>query len=482
MTIQTNVPAITFSPTGFVPPPTSSVLSGVQEDMQFAFGGKLNFTTTSGSVTNSTPQAQLCDSLTAIIDNNNQGFCNLTALMDPAYSYGRWQDGIGRIYFITRFPALPTVISVSCIGAQGVQIPTGALIEDSSGFEYTCTEGGTIPASGNVTLNFANTQVGPNPIPESNSVSIVQVINGWDAVTCTGGTIGQNEENRSQFEQRRAATVDQNAFGPIGPVIGAVSKVPGIVDYFGYDNGTSTTVAVNGVNIPPNSMYICVAPGSATNASVAQAIFSKKAPGCSTFGSTNAVAYDNNPLYTAPVPYTINFQIATFLQILVQVNLVAGPTVPSDAATQVQNQIIAAFAGSVAGVPRARINSLLLADNLASAIRALGTWVKLRSLYLGSNNSPGATFNATIAGTALTVTGGLTGTIAIGQTISDAGGVIPEGTTIVSGSGTSWVISQPVTIGSPTAITAAVASLSQLQVQANQEPEAVAANIQVNVT
>jgi hypothetical protein len=51
----------------------------------------------------------------------------------------------------------------------------------------------------------------------------------------------------------------------------------------------------------------------------------------------------------------------------------------------------------------------------------------------------GATFQGSISGTALTVHGQLAGAIEVGGTLSGAG--IPQGVTIVSGSGTSWVIS-----------------------------------------
>lgn len=53
-----------------------------------------------------------------------------------------------------------------------------------------------------------------------------------------------------------------------------------------------------------------------------------------------------------------------------------------------------------------------------------------------------------ISGTALTVSGTVTGTIAVGQIISGTG--VTVGTTIVSGSGTSWVVSVSQTVASTT--------------------------------
>lgn len=62
------------------------------------------------------------------------------------------------------------------------------------------------------------------------------------------------------------------------------------------------------------------------------------------------------------------------------------------------------------------------------------------SILVDTTATSVVTFTASISGTAMTVTDVALGTIAIGQTISGAG--VTVGTTIVSGSGTSWVVSQ----------------------------------------
>ena len=58
---------------------------------------------------------------------------------------------------------------------------------------------------------------------------------------------------------------------------------------------------------------------------------------------------------------------------------------------------------------------------------------------------PGTSFSGSISGTALTVTDVFRGSLAIGQTLAGTG--VTGGTTIVSGSGTSWVVSASQTVG-----------------------------------
>src|ERR1700726_4597556 len=144
--MTTNVPAPVFGPTGFTEPLESAVLAGVLADINAAFGGNLNQSL-------STPQGQLASSLAAIIGEVNDTFIFYTNQTDPAFASGRMQDAIGAIYFLTRNPALSTVVSATCSGLPGVTIPVGALAKAGDGNLYACTGSGIIPAGGSITLS-----------------------------------------------------------------------------------------------------------------------------------------------------------------------------------------------------------------------------------------------------------------------------------------------------------------------------------------
>ena len=97
---------------------------------------------------------------------------------DPAFAAGRFQDAIGRIYFIERNPALPTVVQATCTGLAGVPIPVGALARAEDGNVYTCTEAGTIPQSGSIVLSFECSTPGPIACPAGTLDRIFQAIPG----------------------------------------------------------------------------------------------------------------------------------------------------------------------------------------------------------------------------------------------------------------------------------------------------------------
>jgi len=470
-TVTTNVPGPTFGPNGFIEPAESAILSGVLEDFQLAFGGNLNPAL-------NTPQGQLASSETAVIGNVNDTFLYYTQQVDPAYASGRMQDAIGRIYFIERNPSQPTVLQVVCLGLTGVVIPVNAQIQDAAGNSYVCTESGTIPPSGSITLPFANTVPGPIAVPESDAVSIFSSIPGWDTATVTSGVLGNDVEGREAFETRRALSVAQNSLGSLPSILGAVLSVPNVIDAFVTENDSNSPQTIGGYELVPNSLYVAVVGGEAT--AVAQAIWSRKAPGCAYNGNTNVTVLDQNSGYNPPYPsYSVSFETPTGLAILFAVSIANNSFVPANAAALIQNAIISAFAGGDGG-PRARIGNELFASRFYAPIAALGSWVQIISIEIGSNNASSCVFVGSITGTALTVASVTSGALAIGQTISDATGNIVVGTTIVSGSGTSWVVSNSQTVTTET-ITSAVPNLFTVQSLINQVPTIAAANIAVTL-
>lgn len=432
----TSVPPIQFTPTGPVAPQESAIVAGVAADMNAAFGGNLN-------TSPATPQGQLITSTAAFLGNNYNQQAALFQGMDPAYAAGRQQDGIARIYFLERNPAQSTVLQIACGGLTGVVIPVGASVSDQSGIRYLCTGQGTIPSGGSITLSFASVPTGPIPVPAS--VAIYQSIPGWNTVAVSGGAVGNLVQSRAAFELQRQATIAANGAGFLPAIAGAVGKVAGVIDYYVTENPTGSPVTVGDVTLAANSLYICVAGGASS--AIAQAIWTKKNPGCNYNGNTTVTVYDTNPGYSAPYPsYTVTFQTPQSVANYFAVTMANSAQVPANAASLISSAINNAFLGEDGGT-RARIGSTVYASRYYAGIAALGTWAQIISIQVAcSETSPSAGFTASVSGTALAITGSITGTIAAGQFLIGNG--VAPGTTIVSGSGMSWVLSIGQTIGS----------------------------------
>lgn len=441
MSGTTSVPQPTLGDSGFLLPSESDILNGVLGDITAAFGGNLNPAL-------ETPQGQISSSVTAIISDCNDQFLALTQGVDPALASGRMQDGIGRIYFIERNPAVATVVQAVCSGIINVSIPAGALAKALDGNIYSCTQTGTIGADGTVTLPFACLTTGAIPCPAASLSTIYLTIVGWDSITNPfDGVLGRDVETRKEFESRRQQSLSKNAVGSIPAVQGSVLGVTNILDAYTTDNSTGVPVTIDGVTIAPHSLYVCVAGGDP--AVVARAIWLKKMPGCAMSGNTTQTVLDTNSLYSPPYPsYAITFQTAIPQQFYFLIRITNSSLVPSDALTQIQNVILSAFAG-IDGGPRARIGSTVYASRFYTGIAVLGSWAEIISIKIGSTGAPNAVFAASISGTVMNVTAISQGVIGVSQTISGTG--ISANITIISlGTGTggtgTYNISLPQTI------------------------------------
>lgn len=466
----TTVPKITFGEKGLIlPDEQTQILPAVQVDIDGAMGGGLNPSL-------ETPQGQLASSEAAIVGNVNDTFLEMVNLFDPAYSYGRYQDALGRIYFIERIGAEATVVQTTCSGATGLVIPAGSAAVAADGNIYVSTSDGTIGLDGTASIPFACSTLGPITCPAGSLNQIYRSISGWDSITNPAdGVLGRDTETRAQFEERRFRSVANNAMGFLPAVLGAVLEVPGVLDAYVTENFTGSPLTSGGVTLAAHSLYVAAVGGD--QAAVAKAIWTKKAPGCDMNGNTTVTVYDDVN-YEPPYPsYQVKFETPSSLAFVFAVNIVNSAQVPVDAQAQIAAAIISAFAGADGG-SRARIGSSIYASRYYGPVALLGAWAQIISLQIGTQHTAAATFTGTLAGMALTVSG-VTGTVAIGQTVVGPG-VLP-GTVIQSGSGTSWVVNLSQTLG-PETMYGVVGDQNSVDVQINEVPTIDASNVIVTLT
>jgi len=379
--MTTNVPPVEFTPAGLVVPQEAAILAGVQADYNDAFGGNLNPAL-------NTPQGQLASSTAAIVADSNAVLAEFVNQVNPDTADGFMQDAIARIYFLERDAGAPTNVACQCIGDFGTVIPVGAMAQDTSGNRYICTDGGTIPVSGTITLNFANVVDGPIPCPANTLTTIYKAIPGWDTINnAADGILGRNVETRAEFEFRRINSVALNAHGSKEAIYGAVFNVNDVLDVFVTENVLDTPLPFGSTAyvLAPHSVYVAVVGGAAVD--IAQAIYTKKDLGCNMNGNTTVVITDQS--YTPPQPtYTITFNRPTPLPIFFRVELTNSTSLPADIVQLVKDAIIATFTGAN-GAARIRIGGLILASKFYNAVNAIGPEVSILSILIGVT-SPGA--------------------------------------------------------------------------------------------
>ncbi|SFN29756.1 Uncharacterized phage protein gp47/JayE [Izhakiella capsodis] len=350
--IETAVPDVTITENGLLVPDIADVLAGRLTDMATALGG-------GASQSLSSPQGQIAQSDTEIIAQNYDKLLCLFNQINPDFATGRFQDGIGRLYFIERIAAQGTVVTATCTGKVGTLIPAGSTATDTSGYIYQSINAATIPASGTVDTEFVNTTTGPLPCAVGALNQIYRAVPGWDTINNTvPGVVGVDVESRIAFETRRKQSVARNGRNTDASTLAALLATNGVLDAYVWSNREDSAVnqGVTSYSVKSHSLYACVYGGS--DADIATAIYSTKNPGVNLNGDTSYIIEDKEN-YSPPYPqYTIQWQTAKPLRVFFRVRIANDKiNLPSDVTTQIKSMVAGVFNGEYDGITKARIGA-----------------------------------------------------------------------------------------------------------------------------
>lgn len=377
--MSTNVPAITWINGSPVIPTEQAILAGVQTDIDVAFGGGVN----PGL---NTPQGQIAQSETAIIGDKNDQIAYISNQVNPSMASGIWQDAIGEIYFIVRIPGAGTLVSATCNGAVGTIIPAGSVAQDTNGYLYTLTTTVTIPAGGNIAGQFQNQTQGAIACPIAALSVIYTAIAGWDTVSNpTAGALGNDVESRAAFEARRSASVANNSVNSVQSIYAAVTEVANVLGAMVVDNPTNGTVNYGPTSYPLVAHSICVSVAGGISSDIAEAIWSKKPPGCDYNGNTSVTVYDTN--YATPIPYTVTYLTPAAVPIYFDIQIEDNTFLPSNIITLVQDAVLASFNGDDGG-SAVTVGSTSYAGRYYANINAISQYVNIIEVFLDTSASP----------------------------------------------------------------------------------------------
>jgi len=331
--------AVVFDPAaGLTVDSAADVLTQIESDWQSAFaGGGLPPL----DVDPATPAGQLIATQAALVHAKDTELLYLANMFNPETAEGRWQDALGKIYFLTRKTAESTVVTCTCQGLYNTVIPAGSIVQAADGHQLASIDAATIPSSGIIDIEFAVSETGPVEIPAGAVTKIITVIPGWDTVAnVAAGVLGRDEETRGEFETRRAASVASNAHGSVLAIQGAVAAVDGVLDSVVLENSTNDAAEMFGVSVDAHSILVSVYGGDGTD--IAEAIYRKKDAGCGTTGNT-VVSY-SDPDFNNAV-YTYNILRPTVTPVKMTVTIKQTATTPSTIIQAIHAALIAEFYG-----------------------------------------------------------------------------------------------------------------------------------------
>ncbi|WP_437614465.1 baseplate J/gp47 family protein [Erwinia sp. V71] len=381
--LKTAVPGVTITETGLLVPDIADVLSGRLTDMDTSMGG-------GASQSLSSPQGQIAQSDTEIIATNYDALLCLFNQINPDYATGRWQDGIGRIYFMERIAARGTVVTATCTGAVGTTIPAGSTAQDEAGYTYASISVATIGSTGSVDIEFQNQTTGPIPCGVGELNQIFAPVSGWDSITNdAAGVVGIDVESRIAFETRRKQSVARNGRNTDASTLAALLATDGVLDAYVWSNREETVVNKGETSFPvaKHSLYVCAYGGA--DADVAEAIYTTKNPGVNLNGDTTYVIQDKDN-YSAPYPeYTMQWQKADPLRVYFRVQI-ENDTVnlPSDVTDQIKAMVASVFNGNYDGITKARIGARISGGSYYAPIITISPeYMSILSINISTDGS-----------------------------------------------------------------------------------------------
>lgn len=369
------IPKIRYTDSGIVAPTIQELQEGLWNVMRKAFGDNLNEQW-------STPQGQIVASLSAELSEMHNNIIELMNLVDPRFSYGVMQDGVGEIYFLKRQQATHSVVQLTFRGLTGVVIPKGFLVSDLNGNQWETTESKFITNDGSVVINAQAVEIGAIRAEVGEINTIINNQENIDSVTNnTPAIAGKDTESRESFEERRRESVAKNSKGMNASVYGEVADLDGVVDCYVVDNPTDETITVGATNYPliRNSLAVSVVGGNDND--IARAILIKGGTACSFVGNTEVIYEDYENFKDYPPKYEVKFIRPAHKPVFFTVEVESIENVGYEQERYIKENILKAFTN---GRLRARIGGRIVANRYLCCISGVENNVVI-GIYVGKS-------------------------------------------------------------------------------------------------
>lgn len=217
---------------------------------------------------------------------------------NPDYAVGNVLDQRAAINGVQRLPGTYTITPVTVTAAQSLNlygldglIPGQArddgedvyTVSDNAGNRYMLEETQLGVTVGAHSYSFQAEFPGANlTVPNTITVPVTIVL-GVTSVNNPSSytTLGTNEESDANLRVRRAQSVSLASQGYLAGLYAALNNITGMTSAYVYENKTDS---VDSDGVPGHTIWVIVA-GTADDADIAQAIYTKRNAGCGLYGS-----------------------------------------------------------------------------------------------------------------------------------------------------------------------------------------------------
>lgn len=333
--------------TGVIVPDTSTTLAQVQGEYQAALGNDLDLTP-------NTPQGQL---ITAEVTARNNVIRNNAAManqLNPTQSAGTFLRSIGALMGIADTPNSRSVATgVTLNGSVGLTIPGGSRATNQQGAIFVListvvlTDNGSGQGVG--TGTFQAVDIGPILAP-AGTLSPADVIVGWSGMNNpTDAVPGGAQMSDYQYFLFRQDALSNQSQNSVDSAQSKLIMLPGVTSIVVRDNSSSTAQTIDGVAMPPNSLWVCVNDDGGVGPDIAQTLLGCKAPGCAWTVSTNSAGAPESYSVTDPLSgqtYAVSFVRSIPVTVFVKIT-VSNNNSAADLTTAVVDAVSAYASGSL---------------------------------------------------------------------------------------------------------------------------------------
>lgn len=313
--------ALTIGPTGASAPAYSDILTYYQNIYYGLYGSDSDLSPASQDGQFIATFAQ------AVYDANQMGLAVYQSYA-PGSAQGAALSLAVKINGLKRNGASQSTVPITVVGTANATIVNG-LVGDNLGLgtQWALPPSVTFPPGGSITVTATCTVAGATNAGVGTLTQILNPQLGWQTATNgSAATAGEAVETDAQLLARQQVSVAAPSVTPVGSVTANLLDLPGVGLVQVYENDTNIT---NLLGIPPHAIAAVVQGGTA--AQIAQTIQNTKSIGCSTYGTSSLIVFDQNGL-----PKTINWYPLTIttLNIVVHVNALSGFTANTEAYIQ----------------------------------------------------------------------------------------------------------------------------------------------------
>jgi uncharacterized phage protein gp47/JayE len=383
---------------------------------------------------------QMISAFASMVNDSNLLLQAVYNARSPATAIGAGLDAVVSINGIERLAASSSTVPITITGTSGTMI-TGGIVQDANGNNWGLPSPTIIGSNGTATVTATCQTPGAISAPAGTITTIVTPTLGWTSVTnATAATVGTAQETDSALRSRQAISTAQPSQTVLEGLQGTLASLTDITQFRVYENDTNTT---NALGIPANSISVVVEGG--TPQEIGNAIWTRKTPGCGTFGASTVSITDQYGVVTP-----INYFAVAYTQIMVAyvVNQLTNYTTDTTAAIQ------------AAGA--AYVNSLPIGGELYLS----GLW----GAALGVNSNPSSpTFSVVSVQAAVNLGAELTSALVSGTaytslSVSSLLAPVASGAALVIGAGTT---AQTITASAAASIGATTIAVTSFTANAN---------------